>query len=403
MEKHQEFLHMAFMLMFFYKHGNFSDDFSQFILSPPLKENSGLSFTLQLPFMHRSCHDFYKYSHEYPTNDFSETLRIAMGEKARFVLDSIYAGFCYERNLHDESLSAAKSMIEHINDTTHMELIFSAAIHLIEAYRMIGDTENYELSLQTLERDIRIKNTYCILPNLKAYKARVAFLDNNAEAASEWLEQYFITDSKHLYLYKIYQYFATIRAHIILSEFDEALNYAEKLVVLAEDFDRLLDIAEAKMLQSVVKWFQGYKKEAQTMMEEALYSMQGFGFIRLFADEGSTVVPILTRIINPNVKRRADLPLDMSFVRKTLIAAHEQSKRYIGMQCKGNTEKTIKLPRQQKKVVSLLAEGYNNAAIAEVTGLSIHTVKRHLSLAYEKLGVNNAIDAVEKSRELGLI
>lgn len=41
--------------------------------------------------------------------------------------------------------------------------------------------------------------------------------------------------------------------------------------------------------------------------------------------------------------------------------------------------------------------------IAEETGLSIPTIKSHTSLAYRKLGVTNAMDAVLKARELGLI
>jgi LuxR family maltose regulon positive regulatory protein len=54
-------------------------------------------------------------------------------------------------------------------------------------------------------------------------------------------------------------------------------------------------------------------------------------------------------------------------------------------------------------MMEFLALGYNNAEIARVTGLALPTVKIHLMLAYEKLDVHNAIDAVIKARELGLI
>mgnify|MGYP001727426823 CR=1 FL=1 len=43
------------------------------------------------------------------------------------------------------------------------------------------------------------------------------------------------------------------------------------------------------------------------------------------------------------------------------------------------------------------------AEIAEETGLSIPTVKSHTALAYQKLGVHNAMDAVLKARDLGLL
>ena len=54
-------------------------------------------------------------------------------------------------------------------------------------------------------------------------------------------------------------------------------------------------------------------------------------------------------------------------------------------------------------MLELLARGLRNAEIAEETGLSIPTIKSHTSLAYRKLGVTNAMDAILKAREMGLI
>jgi len=54
-------------------------------------------------------------------------------------------------------------------------------------------------------------------------------------------------------------------------------------------------------------------------------------------------------------------------------------------------------------MIALLSKGYKNQEIVEITGLSIHTVKSHLAAAYAKLEVNNAMDAVLKAKELGII
>ena len=69
----------------------------------------------------------------------------------------------------------------------------------------------------------------------------------------------------------------------------------------------------------------------------------------------------------------------------------------------GKKDKPVKLSGQQKHMLELLSQGYKNAEISEMTGLSIPTIKTHTSLAYKKLDVNNAMDAVLKARELGLI
>lgn len=58
-----------------------------------------------------------------------------------------------------------------------------------------------------------------------------------------------------------------------------------------------------------------------------------------------------------------------------------------------------KLSKQQLRMLDLLAQGYKNAEIAEQTGLTIATVKYHLSAAYRKLGVTNAADAVQAARK----
>ena len=54
-------------------------------------------------------------------------------------------------------------------------------------------------------------------------------------------------------------------------------------------------------------------------------------------------------------------------------------------------------------MIELLAEGHRNSEICQLTGLKLPTVKTHISAAYKKLGVNNAMDAILKARELGLL
>jgi len=54
-------------------------------------------------------------------------------------------------------------------------------------------------------------------------------------------------------------------------------------------------------------------------------------------------------------------------------------------------------------MLELLAQGYKNQEIVRLTGLALPTVKGHLTLAYEKLDVNNAMDAILKARALGFL
>ena len=84
------------------------------------------------------------------------------------------------------------------------------------------------------------------------------------------------------------------------------------------------------------------------------------------------------------------------------LAVYEQSKRYKGIGTSMG-RKQVKLSAQQKHMIELLAKGYKNAEVVELTGLSINTIRYHTKLAYQKLGVNNAKDAVLRAKELSII
>ena len=61
------------------------------------------------------------------------------------------------------------------------------------------------------------------------------------------------------------------------------------------------------------------------------------------------------------------------------------------------------LSRQERRVLTLLAEGLPNKAIARRLGLATPTVKFHLTRLYAKLGARNRREAVANALSLGLI
>jgi DNA-binding CsgD family transcriptional regulator len=64
-------------------------------------------------------------------------------------------------------------------------------------------------------------------------------------------------------------------------------------------------------------------------------------------------------------------------------------------------EDPLGLTVQERRVLRLAAEHLTNRQIADELGLSVNTVKDHLSSAYGKLGVSGREDAVRKLREHG--
>lgn len=176
-----------------------------------------------------------------------------------------------------------------------------------------------------------------------------------------------------------------------------------KLKDLATDFCRPLDIAEASVLQAALEWAMENKKEAVNTLETALTAMQEYGFVRIFADEGAAIWPILKKLALNLRKENYQGSLVPHYLNEVTIAAYEQSRRHKGIAVNICAAKPVKLSKQQRLMISLLSMGYKNAEIVELTGLTIHTVKSHQAAAYAKLGVNNAMDAVLKARKLEFI
>ena len=77
------------------------------------------------------------------------------------------------------------------------------------------------------------------------------------------------------------------------------------------------------------------------------------------------------------------------YVREIYQAAYEQSKKHKGIAC-APEYKPIKLSKQQKYILVLLAKGCKNAEIITLTGLPINMIQSHTRAIYEKLEVSSA-------------
>lgn len=63
----------------------------------------------------------------------------------------------------------------------------------------------------------------------------------------------------------------------------------------------------------------------------------------------------------------------------------------------------IKLSSREKQILVLIKEGYLSKEIAEKLCLSVHTVNTHRQRILEKLNVDNSIEAIKYSSDLGLL
>lgn len=347
------------------------------------------------------------------TRDYTDLADPALFEKVWRMLSAVYrentelakylmkSGLLMEAGQMEEALAAAHEAKQLITEETSDELRFSVYSHISAVYYSLK-SEAYSEMMAEAERFIEQNDFYGLRPNLLALKTRIALLNGDRNAAHLWLENYFVTENEELALYKFYQHATTARAYLVLGRLDEAKRYIYDLYQMAKDFRRPMDIAEAGVLRSILEWTEGKKADALDTLETVLRSLRPYGFIRIVSLEGAAILPILKRLDTRVKKEDYDGPLEARYLRRVILSTYEQAKRYKGTTVH-ITAKPVKLSKQQKKVLTLLARGYNYKEITEETGLTIHTVKSHISAAYGKLDAHTALEAAAKAREMELI
>lgn len=357
-----------------------------------------------MPFIHRSHRDYSDFMADIEQNVHkAEPILGALNgtDDTRIPL-LLRAMLYYEKNMLKEASACCEQAMATLPQQAMPELCFSAQMTRIVILSAQGWSDEVKESLAQNEAIIIEQGFLFLLPNFKAYETKLRLSDGDKNAAAEWFEQYFVTSVKELELYKIAQHFTTARAYMVLAKTEEAMYYLARLKKLGEDFQRPLDIAESSVLQAILEWAMGKRKRAQHTLELALIAAQQYGYVRIFAEEGAAILPIIRKIALKVEREDYRGELTSKYIHEVNLATYEQSKRKKGLVISLNS-KAVKLSKQQKHILSLLAMGYKYKEIMERTGLTIHTVKSHATAAYRKLDVNNSMDAVLKARELGLL
>jgi LuxR family maltose regulon positive regulatory protein len=356
--------------------------------------------------LHRSIRDFYEFLNESTKATVHKLFSCFLSDNCECFYQSVTAGLLTEQNKLNEALNIASNAYNNITDDTSNEIYFGISLGLAEIYSLKSDREQYRFILNKLYQRIEINKAQYLLKNLTAYEERMKIWDCDQQAAEDWLNNYFIGDTSFGEFYKIYQNFTTVRAYIVLSMTDKAVTALEQMKNLCENLNRPLDTAEAGVLMSIIEWISGKKKESRIRLYNLLADLQPYGFIRVVANEGKAVLPILTAVIKEiENKKSPDTEADKAmhrYVKEVYMAAYVQSKRFKGLTYKLKLA-AVKLSPKQTLVLELLSKGHNNAEIVKSTGLSLNTIRSHTKIAYKKLEVTTAFDAVVKAKQLNIL
>lgn len=130
----------------------------------------------------------------------------------------------------------------------------------------------------------------------------------------------------------------------------------------------------------------GRARVATDVLEAVLPTVEEEGYVRVLADLGRTLVPVLERAVRREPAAGA--------TGRVLAAAR--------VHASGARSRPSLTPRQAE-VLGLLARGRSTKAIARELDLSTATVKTHLHHLYRKLGVSSRTQALARAESLALL
>jgi LuxR family maltose regulon positive regulatory protein len=170
----------------------------------------------------------------------------------------------------------------------------------------------------------------------------------------------------------------------------EAAPLLERLLLAAEAGGRTGRVIEILVLRALAHQALGDIPAALGSLGRAVTLAEPEGYVRVFADEGPPIVPLLRAAAKQGTRQ--------DYARRLLAAAS-------GIEHNGPTGQALIDPLSEREldVLRLLATELDGPAIARELMVSLNTMRTHTKNIYAKLAVTNRRAAVRRAAELGLL
>jgi LuxR family maltose regulon positive regulatory protein len=245
----------------------------------------------------------------------------------------------------------------------------------------------------------------------RSCEARLALLQGDLTSAVRWAGSYEERPDPSTLFFWLEAPSITKARALIADGSEQSLLNATKLLQSIRDLCEACrftcQIIEVAVLQSVALDKLGQDDEALATLEEVVTLAGPLGWIRPFIEAGSLMAGLLKRLHKQNVA--------VEYIEKILAACRDDEQFLVqraAEQPMGSPRHPLRsssfsqpmiepLTQRELDVLELLFERLRNKEIAEKLFISNDTIKWHLKNIYQKLGVNNRRQAVERAKNLG--
>jgi LuxR family maltose regulon positive regulatory protein len=231
-------------------------------------------------------------------------------------------------------------------------------------------------------------------PNVRpvaALQARIRVAQGRLDDAVAWAREQGLSAEDDLSYLREYEHITLARVLLARSTSnDQAGALLERLLQAADAGGRLGSVIEILVLQALAHQTRNAIPAALVPLERALTLAEPEGYVRIFVDEGPSMVTLLDaaakRGIAPDYARQ-------------LVTAFGTAEEHMPAQ-QGLIEP---LSERELDVLRLLATELDGPEIAYELMVTLNTMRTHTKNIYSKLGVNNRRAAVRRAEELELL
>ncbi|MEN6326085.1 MAG: LuxR C-terminal-related transcriptional regulator [Syntrophomonas sp.] len=346
-------------------------------------------------------------------NQIDQSLGYLIADMPKIIGDfSAYASIMmaeclYERNDLEAAYQTMLSGMESVIELHNPGAIIPCFIVLARLKRAHGDMPGAFAAIVTGRKKLEGKNQAFWNYYLNVMIASL-FIDlQDAASAREWLDTGRISIYDDFSSSREFEYITLARYLNLQRQYDDALLLLNRLASFAVRQNHLAGQIRALALLAINHYSRGDLPNAMLAMEKALELGMEHGYTRTFIDQLEPMAELLAEYLNWKDRSAEDGKYKYAITLSRLV--HENMEKLRAgnpgsgnVPLSGNMMAEILSPREYKVMQLLVAERSNKEIAAEL-GITVRTVKYHNSRIFEKLAVNNRLEAIIRARESGLL
>ncbi len=284
-----------------------------------------------------------------------------------------------------------------------MEMCFAASGILIKYHLFRGQMGVAKSTWDSIRRKAENEGAVQLFGNMEALRVWLCLLVGNREEAEKWLsvapdeiEAFCILDR--------YRYMLKIRCLIALERYGEASGLIERMNLYFTEYERHYHWMENQVLKAVLFYRTG-NGGWQEILAGALKKAEYYHFIRVVAQEGAAVKPLLDQWENESPesaeKRKQKNIVDPEFLAEVKEETDRMASFYPDY-LKADLVPVDIFTQKELEILKLLCRGNSTEEICRKCGITYNSLKFHNKNIYKKLGVTNRQEAERKAALLEL-